>query len=364
MLFSCRHDDEIFIPEEVEVSTPEFTAIQGFYLLNEGNMGTNKATLDFYDYTTGIYTRNIYGNANPEVPKELGDVGNDLAIYGNRLYAVINVSNKVEVMDAKSAKRIGQIEIPNCRYIKFHDKYAYVTSYAGPVIVGSEHSQIGYVAKVDTATLQIVDKCLVGYQPDGIEIMDNKIYVANSGGYLSPNYERTVSVIDLSSFTKIKDIDVGLNLNLLAGDKHGNLWISSRGDYLNESSKLYCYDVRKERMVNTFDIPVANMQLCGDSLYVISAPWGKITSTVTVNYLVINVLNHAIEPNEFINAEVAPSIKTPYGISVNPITKDIYLTDAKTYVNPGNLYSFDSKGNLKWSVRTGDIPAHIAFLGN
>ena len=97
VLAACRHDDEIFIPEHVEVSKPEYTSISGFYLLNEGNMGSNKCTLDYYDYTTGVYSRNIYGSANPSVPKELGDVGNDLAIYGSRLYAVVNCSNKVEV---------------------------------------------------------------------------------------------------------------------------------------------------------------------------------------------------------------------------------------------------------------------------
>ena len=163
MLYSCREDDVIFIPEEVQVSNPDYSAVGGFYLLNEGNMGSNKCTLDYYDLGTGVYTRNIYGNANPNVPKELGDVGNDLAVYGSRLYAVINCSNKVEVMDKHSAKRIGQVDIPNCRYIAFHKGYAYVTSYAGPVVIDPDYQQLGYVAKVDTATLQVVAQCIVGY---------------------------------------------------------------------------------------------------------------------------------------------------------------------------------------------------------
>ena len=204
VLAACRHDDEIFIPERVEVSKPEYTSINGFYLLNEGNMGSNKCTLDYYDYSTGIYSRNIYGSANPSVPKELGDVGNDLAIYGSRLYAVVNCSNKVEVMDAATCVRIGQIEIPNCRYIKFHEGYAYVTSYAGPVVIDPEYEQLGFVAKVDTLTLREVARCTVGFQPDGLEIVDGKIYVANSGGYRVPNYERRVSVIDLASFRVVE----------------------------------------------------------------------------------------------------------------------------------------------------------------
>ena len=52
-----------------------------------------------------------------DVIKELGDVGNDLQIYGSKLYAVLNSSHKVEVMDARTLVRIGQIDIPNCRYM-------------------------------------------------------------------------------------------------------------------------------------------------------------------------------------------------------------------------------------------------------
>ncbi len=201
----------------------------GFYLLNEGNMGSNKSTLDYFDFATGEYRRNIYGDANPNVSKELGDVGNDIKIYGSKLYAVINCSNKVEVMDKRTARRLGQIDIPNCRYIKFHEGYAYVTSYAGPVQINPNYEQKGYVAKVDTATLQVIDRCLVGFQPDELEIVDNKIYVANSGGYMVSNYENTVSVIDITTFTETKRIEVGINLHRLEADRHGNLWVSSRG---------------------------------------------------------------------------------------------------------------------------------------
>ena len=43
-------------------------------------------------------------------------------------------------------------------------------------------------------------------------------------------------------------------------------------------------------------------------------------------------------------------------------TGDIYVTDAKNYVTPGTLYCFSPDGVLKWSARTGDIPAHFAFV--
>ncbi len=52
--------------------------------------------------------------------------------------------------------------------------------------------------------MQIVDTCTVGYQPEEMVIAGNKLYVANSGGYRVPSYDRTVSVIDLTTFTEIK----------------------------------------------------------------------------------------------------------------------------------------------------------------
>ncbi|HBK30825.1 MAG TPA: hypothetical protein DDZ78_04275, partial [Porphyromonadaceae bacterium] len=72
---SCRGDVELILSEDIAVGSPEFIkGYKGFYLLNEGNMGSNKATLDYYNFSTGIYTRNIYAERNPHVPKEMGDV--------------------------------------------------------------------------------------------------------------------------------------------------------------------------------------------------------------------------------------------------------------------------------------------------
>lgn len=361
-LAACRHDDEIFIPERVEVSKPEYSAVAGFYLLNEGNMGSNKCTLDRYDYSTGIYTRNIYGSANPSVPKELGDVGNDLAIYGSRLYAVVNCSNKIEVMDAASCVRIGQIDIPNCRYIRFHEGFAYVTSYAGPVVIDPEYEQLGFVAKIDTLTLREVARCTVGFQPDGLEIVDDKIYVANSGGYRVPNYERRLSVINLPSMTVEEEVDIDINLQHVQCDGYGGLWISSRGDYVESTSKLFCYDVRKRRIVAEIDVPVSNMVLQGDSLYIVSNAWSNVTMTDEPSYSIVDVVQKRVVCDNFITDGTDEAIRKPYGIAVNPVTKDILVTDARNYVNPGYLYCFGSDGVMRWSVRTGDIPAHIFFF--
>ena len=361
---SCREDDIIFIPETVDVAKPQYNSVQGMYVLNEGNMGSNKCTLDYMDYASGQYTRNVYGKANPDVPKEIGDVGNDLAIYGNRLYAVINCSNKVEVMDKNTLRRLGQIDIPNCRFIKFYKGYAYVTSYAGPVVIDPTYKQQGFVAKVDTTTLEIVDKCIVGYQPDELEIVGGKIYVANSGGYMVPNYENTLSVIDIATFKEEERIPIAINLSQVKCDHHGILWVVARGDYYDTHSNIYAYDSRKHRLIKQMDIPASACWMDGDSLYVASAQWNYVTMSNEVSYAIINTETQEIVTRNFITDGTDKAIQVPYAIAVHPITKDIYVADARDYVSPGRLYCYGSDGKLKWDVRTGDIPAHFTFLGN
>jgi DNA-binding beta-propeller fold protein YncE len=368
MLTSCRKDIEVFMNEDTNLETPADSTFAGFYLLNEGNMGSNKSTLDYFDFTASKYQRNIYAAINPTVPKELGDVGNDIAIYGNKLYAVINASNKIEVMDARTAKRIGQIEIPNCRYIKFDKGFAYITSYAGPIEINPNYAQKGYVAKVDTSSLEIVEKCIVGYQPDGLEITDGKIYVANSGGYMgagtTEKYERTVSVIDLPTFMEEKRIDVAYNLDHIIADKRGDLWVTSRGDYKKLPSRLYFINKKQQQVTDTIPIAASNYYLDGDSLYIYSTEWSYITYSNVITYGIVNTLTHEVVSRSFITDGTDKEIEIPYGIMIHPVTKDIYVTDAGNYVSPGALYCFTKDGKKKWSVRTGDIPAHFALLPN
>lgn len=362
ILFACRDEDVIYIPEEVPTGNPQYSNISGFYLLNEGNMGSNKSTLDYYDYASATYYRNIYAAANPNVPKELGDVGNDLAVYGAKLYAVINTSNKVEVMHAKDAKRIAQIDIPNCRSICFHEGFAYVTSYAGPVEINPDYSQRGFVAKIDTASLQIVDRCTVGFQPDGICVSGDNLYVCNSGGYRVPNYENTLSVISLNYFKEKNRIPIAINLNKIMADEKGRLWISSRGDYYDEDAQLIVYDTRKQRIEWRYPISVADLCADGDKLYVIGNQYSATDNSNKKAFVVIDMNSYQLFQDNFINDGSSDQIKVPYSLKINPLTKEIFVTDAKSYLNPGTLHCYDYAGIHKWQVRTGDIPAKIVFI--
>lgn len=367
---SCRDGDTVISSEPEDTgSKAEKGDIMGLYLLNQGNMGSNKATLDFLDLSGDngeniIYHRNIYSERNPNEIKELGDVGNDIKIYGSKLWMVINCSNKVEVADAYTCKKVAKIDIPNCRYLAFDGGFAYVSAYVAPVNMRQD-AEVGAVYKVDTLTMKVVDKVTVGYQPDELAVVHGKLYVANSGGYRTPNYDRTVSVIDLKTFKEERKIDVAINLHRCRADKYGQLWVSSRGDYKDVPSRLYWLNPNAAGQMEKggeLEVPVSNMCIVGDSLYYIGVQWNETSKKNSIEYGIVNVSQHKVIAHSLSSAPEIQSIEMPYGIIVNPQKKDFYLMDAKNYVSSGELLHFKADGTFDWRVWTGDIPAEASFV--
>ena len=365
---SCRDEHLIVYAEEEDTGQePVVSDIVGMYVLCEGNMGSNKCTLDYLDLSgntpTVHYWRNIYAERNPSVVKELGDVGNDIKIYGSKMWIVVNCSDKVEVVHADNCQRIGQVDIPNCRYVTFDGPYAYVSSYVGPVDLNAE-AQIGMVYQVDTLTLEVTKTVTVGYQPEEMAVIDGKLYVANSGGYIAPIYDHTVSVVDLQTFKEERKIDVGVNLHRCRADKYGQLWVTSRGNYINRKATIYWLEPRGTtyEVIGSLHYAVSDMCIVGDSLYYFGSEWSETEQRNTISYGIINVRTHELVTNKLSDAPEVAAMRMPYGIIVNPQERDFYLMDAKNYVSSGELLHFHADGTFDYKVRTGDIPAHATFV--
>ena len=120
-----------------------------------------------------------------------------MAIYGNKIYIVVNVSSTVEVIDFTTGKSIRQIQMlrdngssRQPRSIAFDKDKAYVCSFDGTV------------ARIDTTSLEIEAIITAGRNPDDICVQNNKLYVSNSGSldYSGPGVDNTVSVIDITTF--------------------------------------------------------------------------------------------------------------------------------------------------------------------
>ena len=112
----------------------------------------------------------------------------------------------------------------------------------------------------------------------------------------------------------------------------------------------------------TLDIPCSNMAIHGDSLYLFSISSGFADGKNRAAYSIIDVRTKKVVSGNFITDGTENEIEMPYGLAVHPENGDIFITDAKNYVSSGKLLCYDKTGKRRWSIRTGDIPAHIAFV--
>lgn len=350
---------------------PEPGELGRLYILNEGVMGMGNSSIDFYDFADGTYVTDAFPAANPDVPFGLGDMGNDLAVYGGKLWAVMNGSDLVEVMDASTMEHIRAIDVPACRDIAFSGRYAYVTSWAGNV--SDDGDRTGMVYRIDINSLSIAGTVEVGYQPEDIAVLDGKIYVANSGG-MTDGYDNRLSIIDEESFSLERAVEIAANICDIAPDAYGRLWISSPGDYYSVHSGIYVYDIASGTVLKTEpganilpewinDIRVSSMYSTGSHLWVLGNEneWDYTAGAGKYCLYTIDCQALTMTRTE-LSRTGAESIYNPYGIWVSPDEKTIAITDAASYTEPGYILFLDANLNFVSSFQTGFLPGHFAVL--
>ncbi len=336
---SCRRKDSINPDHQKPVQS---TA--GFYVLNEGSFGQNNTSLDYFDFDTDSMYLNVFDQANPN-SEGLGDTGNDLGIYGGKLYIVVNNSNKIVVANAKSVKKIKKIDLSRPRNIEFYNGKTYVTS------------SDGFVAVIDTASLNIEDSITVGSSPEQMSIVGNKLYVANSGGFNFPNYDSTLSVINLNTNKEIEKITVGLNPTQVVSNENGDLYVLTMGNYNDIEPNIYSIDTQADSVFKALDIAASKAAIHNNRLYLYQYDY----ATQKTNFTLINTETNEIVSHHFIDEDIEQEIAQPYGIAIQS-NGNIILSDGKDNVTDGSIYYFNADGNLQWTTLAGVSPSCFAFL--
>ena len=331
-------------PVEPEEGTPIMNAAaKGVYILNEGVFNMNNSSISFYDFATGKITEDYFLQVNK---RRLGDTGNDLQKYGNKLYAVVNMSEQIEVMHFSDCRSIKQIPLigKQPRKIAFYGNKAYVSCFDGDVV------------QIDTATLQVEKMVYSGENPEGICVVNEKLYVANSGGVNYPDYGNTVSVFDIHTLVLLKTIEVVANPYTLIPDREGDIYLVSRGNYADIPYSFQRIDSRSDEVVHNYNLPVLNFTISGDYGYLYYYNFETQTSWIKV----MDMISESIVKENFIAD--GTKINCPYGITVNPINQDVYISDSHQYTVNGDVYCFDKNGKQKFRFEVGINPAKVVIL--
>ena len=154
---------------------------------------------------------------------------------------------------------------------------------------------------------------------------------------------------------------MNINLHRVKRDRRGMIYVTSRGDYAYQSSKLYLIDPVRDEVIAQIDTPVSDMWIHGDSAYIYSSARNDITHSTVVSYSILDLNTLSVVDDKIIKDGTDANIKLPRGIAVHPITGEIYITDARNYVSSGRVHCYSPDGVLKWSQTTGEIPSQFAF---
>ncbi|MTK53548.1 DUF5074 domain-containing protein [Paludibacter sp.] len=316
------------------------------YVLNQGSMNYNNSTVTSYNIDKATSTIDWYKAQNGV---GLGDTGNDMAVYGGKIYIVVNVSSVVTVTDL-NGKFLKTISFQNGntarqpRCIAFNKNKAYVCSFDGSV------------ARIDTTSLSIEAYATAGENPDGICVANNKLYVSNSGGLNYPTYSNTVSVIDIASFAETKKITVNTNPFTIKTGTDGNVYVLSHGNYGSIASELQVINPSTDALTKTYSNSAAiDFDFYGTKILFCNYDYSTGASAVkTMDVSTGTITNFIVD---------GTTIPMASGIAVNQTNGDVYVASAATdYVSNGTVYCFDSTGKKKFTFTSGVNPWKIVFV--
>ena len=205
------------------------SGVSDVFVVNEGVFQKSDAKIAGFSSSTGkVINADLFQMANN---RPLGDVAQSMTVVGDLAYIVVNNSNKVEVVTMPSLKEaappIALFPVPIApdtvtrlllpRYFVAGNGKGYVSQivdYAAPN---------GRVSVIDLATNKVTKTIQVGPQPQRMLVVDNKVYVVNSGG-------NTVSVINTQTDEVENTITVDNAPNSLVQDANGRIRVLCGGN--------------------------------------------------------------------------------------------------------------------------------------
>lgn len=342
LISSCKKTDD---------PGPSVASAKGVYILSEGNFFANNAKLSYRDAESGTVYGDYFAQQNPLLSSGLGDLANDMIIYGSKLYIVVNVSSNVTVLNATNGTFVSRIPIQagstdrQPRYAAAKNGKLYVTSYDGTVSV------------IDTTSLSVTNTINVGPNPEDMLIYNNKLFVANSGGFNTVP-DSTVSVIDLSTNSEIARLKVGVNPQRLAVNSTGEIYVTAYGNFADIPASVTVINGNTNTVIGSLGsaFEYDHVKIYKDMAYFYNNYSGS------ASLKMYNTQTHAVVRDEFITD--ATTVSVVYGIDFDEQNDDVYICDAVNFSDPGNVTCFDAAGKKKFSfsVAPGISPNKVVFL--
>jgi len=232
IIVSCIKDPSL-LNDDIQVLEKPYALV-----INEGLYGYNNASITYFSITSGTVYNNIFSKINGY---SLGDVANSSIVIDSNLFVVVSTSRVLYEISLNTLKVN--------RILKFHqNSYPRQITYKSNYIYITDAYQ-NYLYKIDISSFSIIDSILVGAQPEGLCIIDNYVFVVNSGwGDINANHPEasTLYKIDLKTFKVNSKIKTFLNpVEIIADTLNKQLFVACYNLPSNKDSSgtLAVYDM-------------------------------------------------------------------------------------------------------------------------
>ncbi|KAA6310828.1 hypothetical protein EZS27_037939, partial [termite gut metagenome] len=189
-------------------------------------------------------------------------------------------------------------------------------------------------------------------------VQNNKLYGSNAGGLDSPNYDNTVSVVDIPAFTEIKRITVGDNPGKICADVYRDVYVAVRGNPTGSNQSLIRIDSRTDNIAGSYPERVMNFAIDNEVAYIYNYDYHTQSSQIKV----FDVQTETVLRENFITD--GTQLTTPYGINVNPYNGNVYITDAYNYTVTGDVLCFNPQGELQFRLNDVGINPNTVIFSN
>lgn len=269
-----------------------------------------------------------------------------MRVMNNRGYIVVNVSNKVEVVDLSTFKTIKSIDGFNSpRYLEFVDSTkAYVTNLYKDISV------------IDLTTLTVTKTIKTPEWTEGMVMYNQYMFLTCIGNFNEPSSRRKAKllILDTNEDKIVDSIQTGTEPVGIVIDKKLKLWVLCSGGWDGFASPVLIRvdpDLKQVEKAFSFsgnDIPSRlSINPTGDTIY----------------YLRNGVFQMPVTANELPSVPLISSGgHLFYGMAVHPVDGTIFVSDAIDYVQNGLAYHYSSSSGAKIeSWETGRIPGSFCF---
>ena len=323
----------------------------GVYIVNEGSFMSNNGSISYYDPTDGKIINGIFEAANQ---RSVGDVVQSFSVVGDTAgYILVNGSGKVEIVRLKDFRTSAEpIPVVYPRY------FLQVTADKGYLTAGSMQ---GWVYVFDLSDRMITDSILVGFGPEVMVRLENRVFVANSGGW---SVDSTISVLDINSNRVASLINVSkvpLDMTLDADNK---LWVYCKGYAAYNTVPPYNLISETDAVIEQID-PATGDVLWQQSVgkagdYTATPPKMAVSKDGERVYYLRPEGVFEIQVRTPAISQVPLITGAYYGIEVNPSDGNIYLFEA-SFTGNGTMKIYPPAGTLVGEGTVGIAPNGAVF---